>query len=405
MVRALRDFGVQPWFYLIPSRQLRDFDAAEHERMFGADKFHLVRRGGLESLAFNARLARMVATAKLSRCAPLLRQGRSGNVDHVFPRYAVTGIPDRATLNGFDAVIVEYVHFSKILEYIPDSVYKIIDTHDSFQNEFTDAAEAEGLARADRVLAIQTREANRFAAILSRSETACRRGTSVLTASHLLDLTDEVPIGKTRGATFFGSSFASNLLSLRYFMNQVLPRVLAEMPEFQLYLAGSICNDVADQPGVVKLGRVEAVADAFRDAPILINSIRSGTGIKIKLLEAMALGVPAVSTRRGVEGIADTYLNGSIIVDDEDAEAFAQAVVMLVRNDAVRIALGGKARYDAKQWNVEQRGALLSLIEDIKAHGRAGRWKGDLSMDRLAEKKKLTLRAKLCTASTWSSEW
>lgn len=368
LVTALERLGVELSFYLVPSQQMRDIDIAEHERVFGNGNFHIIKRTAFGALAFNTRIAAKILKRKAGKIIPALRASRSSNVDYVFPQFAITGIPDRKSLNTLDAIIIQYVHFSKILDTVPDSVYKIIDTHDSFHKEFTDEAEASGLARAHRVLAIQEEESSRFGQILTKVPAKRPARTNVQVVSHFLDLSDQVSLDRAEGATFFGSSFEANIISIRYFLDQVFPLILQEMPNFKFHVAGSICNDIPELASVVKLGRVNTVGDAYKDAPILVNAIRAGTGIKIKLLEAMGLGVPAVSTVLGVQSIPQEFLKGTVVVDDADPRAFAKAIVKLVQDGDARKRLGRQARACAESWNITQTDRLAALIEEIKAH-------------------------------------
>ena len=114
----------------------------------------------------------------------------------------------------------------------------------------------------------------------------------------------------------------------------------------------------------MKLGRVEHVADAYLRGPILINPITAGTGLKIKLLEAMSLGIPAVSTAMGVRGIDEIFLSGALVIPDGDAQAFADALVRLMSDTALRMELGAKATGSAELWNSSQRNALRSTLSE-----------------------------------------
>jgi hypothetical protein len=74
------------------------------------------------------------------------------------------------------------------------------------------------------------------------------------------------------------------------FIRHVLPRVVREIPRFDLKLAGAICAHAPDSPNVTKLGWVRDVNEAFAQAPLSLNPVLVGTGINIKLLEAMFCG-------------------------------------------------------------------------------------------------------------------
>jgi glycosyltransferase involved in cell wall biosynthesis len=98
----------------------------------------------------------------------------------------------------------------------------------------------------------------------------------------------------------------------------------------------------------------------LRQAAVLVVPVHSGSGMRVKILEAFARGIPVVSTTVGVEGIAASH-GKHLLVADEPAE-FARAVIRLLREpaEAARLAKAGRElvveRYD---W----RRALVGLDE------------------------------------------
>ena len=134
------------------------------------------------------------------------------------------------------------------------------------------------------------------------------------------------------------------------------------MPQFRLYLIGTICDAVPDHPALVKRGVLEDLREGFRPAPINLNPTLSGTGISIKLLDGMALGVPAVTTRTGARGLEAAYRNGMITVEDGDPGAFAKALVALLESGPERQALGRLAHADVRRWREAQMEALEGLL-------------------------------------------
>lgn len=115
--------------------------------------------------------------------------------------------------------------------------------------------------------------------------------------------------------------------------------------------------------GVLKLGRVDNLKDAFTRAPLSINPITLGTGINIKLLDALAAGVPTVSTQTGVRGLSEQYRGGVVVVEDEDHQAFANAIVWLSSSREQRQELGNRAFGDAAEWNRRQMAVLGNILK------------------------------------------
>jgi len=264
--------------------------------------------------------------------------------------------------HNFDAVLVEYVFLSRVLDALPDSVLKIIDTHDRFSNRHaqylragkrpewfstTEADEKLGLRRADVVLAIQEEEAQFFSKML------CGK-TEVVTVGHLLDLSCQVSVGSAPRAVFVGSSNSINADAANYFIRSVLPLVRSVRPDFQLILAGGVGAQVSDAIGVQKLGHVASIQDAYAKGSLAINPVRMGTGLNIKTMECLAFGVPLVSTATGSRGLDALQGRAFVRVPDDDAGAMAAAVIALLNNPNDAQALGRAARQAAELWNTEQ---------------------------------------------------
>lgn len=112
---------------------------------------------------------------------------------------------------------------------------------------------------------------------------------------------------------------------------------------FKLFIAGSKSEHFKfyNSKSVEVIGWVENSNTFMAQAGTLITPIRSGSGIRIKLLEAMALGVPCITTALGAAGI-DTEKSGVQIADSR--ESFVETVLKLHNNPAFRQELGEKSR-------------------------------------------------------------
>lgn len=182
--------------------------------------------------------------------------------------------------------------------------------------------------------------------------------------SHIIQSLRDVKPESHSGAVFLGSDFEQNNLSLRWFVDEVLPLIRGRLPSFLLYVVGSVGNSVEERDGMIKCGYVEDVTEVLKNAPILINPIVRGTGVKIKLLEAWGMGVPVVSSELGVKGIPAKFLSGTLVVPDGNAEAFAEAVIRLMSNHLFWHEKAQLNRNIRELWNQEQLSSLSELMSD-----------------------------------------
>jgi hypothetical protein len=125
----------------------------------------------------------------------------------------------------------------------------------------------------------------------------------------------------------------------------VWPVVRGRAADARLVLAGrgmsaAVMSDRG--AGVDVVGEVESSQDFLAGLSVLVYPVRRGSGMKVKVLEAIASGVPVVTTSAGAEGIAPS--EGVLVHDDESA--FSTAVVRLLRDDDERRARGASARAD-----------------------------------------------------------
>lgn len=137
---------------------------------------------------------------------------------------------------------------------------------------------------------------------------------------------------------FIGSlDFRPNQEAVQWIIDELWPRVIERAPEATLSIAGS-------SPPPWLRDRVRAnVADAqafMRETSVMIAPLFAGGGMRIKVLEAMALGKPVVATTLGAGGVAH---DGAVVIAD-DVASFADAVVRLLRDPAAAAALGDAAR-------------------------------------------------------------
>lgn len=131
---------------------------------------------------------------------------------------------------------------------------------------------------------------------------------------------------------------------IQWLVNEIWPLVLKEIPEAQLHLAGREMRteDFAGKPNIVAHGEVADAAAFMAEHDIMAVPLRSGGGIKVKVIEGMFAGKAIVTTYVGAEGIA--MLSNKDYLHAETAPEFAAQLVVLLKDDAKAEELGRNAQ-------------------------------------------------------------
>ncbi len=148
---------------------------------------------------------------------------------------------------------------------------------------------------------------------------------------------------------FLGSfRHTPNQVALDWFVWQVLPRVLERRPGARLVVVGPDqppAHAYADfGPAVELAGYVEDVRTALDRYAVFVCPILSGSGVRVKLLEAFSAGIPVVSTSIGAEGLA--RVDGEFCRLADDPREFAERVVELLEKPEEAAAMAARARQE-----------------------------------------------------------
>lgn len=135
--------------------------------------------------------------------------------------------------------------------------------------------------------------------------------------------------------------------NLAVLVNEVFPLIQRMVPGARLSivgkgLSGRALAEVRSRPGVDYVGPVSDVRPHIARSSVVVNYVASGSGIAIKILEAMAMGKAIVTNALGAEGIAAT--SGRHLVIASTKVDFAAAVVALMSDVALRVRIGAAAR-------------------------------------------------------------
>jgi polysaccharide biosynthesis protein PslH len=115
--------------------------------------------------------------------------------------------------------------------------------------------------------------------------------------------------------------FHANIDAVCWFTRHAWPAIHQRFPDWRLTLIGSnpapSVRELACEPNVEVTGTVPDVVPYYRDAVAAIVPLRTGGGTRLKILEAMAAGVPVVSSRQGAEGLAVSPGQDIEVLDDD----------------------------------------------------------------------------------------
>jgi sugar transferase (PEP-CTERM/EpsH1 system associated) len=149
-----------------------------------------------------------------------------------------------------------------------------------------------------------------------------------------LDYYRPAPTGEQEeaGAVFVGKmDYRPNVDAVVWFCDEILPRVRESVPGFTFTIVGGrptrAVSALGERPGVRVTGRVPDTRPYLRAAAVVVTPLRAGSGTRLKILEAMAMGRAVVSTAIGCEGL--DVADGRHLLVADDAGGFAKRVVRL----------------------------------------------------------------------------
>ena len=355
--RPLMRRALDTFTHPLPDMALRLASAALAERLaawLAQESFDVIQIEGLEMTPY---------------LDLLLEKGRTDQVRTVPPSQAGAsksdGAKDRSPLVVFDDHNCEYMlqkSYAQIDALLPrrwtGTLYSLI------QWQKLRRYETSVCRRAHRVLAVSQTDAQALRQLAT--------GLDVAVIPNGID-TDRYQPGPTDAAgdadqpptvVFVGKmDFRPNVDAVRWFAEAIWPQVRAAVPEAHFYAVGqrphSRLDPLRADPAVTLTGWVEDVRPYIARAAIYVLPLRMGSGTRLKLLEGMALAKAIVSTHMGAEGFTAPAKDGQrgdpaygrvthdqelVLVRDNDPDAFARAVIALLRDPARRARLGANAR-------------------------------------------------------------
>lgn len=252
----------------------------------------------------------------------------------------------RHTAANAQAVVCDYAFLTPLAPYaLSHGAPRLVVMHDLMSARVRDETKTDAydlgaaeefrlLGQADAVVAIQEEEARAVAAALPSAK--------VIVAPHAADVVADAQPGLDDTLLFVGSNTPPNVTALERFFTETWPLIRARRPCAKLTVVGSVQRALGPLPeGVLCTGVVADLAPFYRDAGVVISPLVTGSGLKIKLIEAMGAGKAIVGTTITAQGVH--HLVGDAICVEDDPARFADAVVRLMAARADRLEFGARA--------------------------------------------------------------
>jgi len=216
--------------------------------------------------------------------------------------------------------------------------------------------ELENCKEVDGIISITEDDAQFFQQFEPKTHTTCIPPMVVINEENTnYDLSDFYFLG--------AMDWQPNIEGINWFIKDVIPDGLIGT---EFYLGGKNLNKKDYQhEGITNVGEVENAVDFIKEHGICVIPLHSGSGLKIKLLENMALGKPIITTSEGARGVG--VRNNEHVLITDDADEFRELMYKLNIDKDLRQRLGQNAKeFVATNYSEEKlTRRLIAFIKDI----------------------------------------
>ena len=152
---------------------------------------------------------------------------------------------------------------------------------------------------------------------------------------------------KGNNICFVGSmQYIPNSEATIYFATEIFPLIKKEIPDAKFKIIGAnprkdLFEAVKDIDGIEITGKVEDVREYMKDCKVSVCPVKIAGGIQNKILEAMSMGIPVITTPEGAEGIG---ADENILKVAKTEEEYARQVILLMQNNNLQNEIGYKSR-------------------------------------------------------------
>lgn len=199
-----------------------------------------------------------------------------------------------------------------------------------------------------------------------------KKGIASIPTGYILNVKEDSKQTEEKDSIFHIASmdWLPNVEGVDWFLNKVWPLISSSQNQAKLYLAGREMPDsyyTLNLPNVHVVGKVKSAKEFYLSKKIMIVPVLSGSGMRIKIIEGMALGKVIISTTIGAEGINCT--SGKNIIIADSPEDFAKAICTCLNNSDYCDSIGKNAQdLIATEYSNDQISRkMISFFEDLKA--------------------------------------
>ncbi len=276
------------------------------------------------------------------------------NLFRTYSRHFADTVRDRA--KDFDMILIDHY---EVFQYIPDSYKGVIVLHE----HNAEYVMWEGFARAGinplerMVCYLESQRVRRYEA------QACGRADLVFAAPNDIDKLAEIGVDRSKCKVTYhlgddtqlelpslrfddtekallnvGSlTWEANIDGLLWFIKNTWPLLKKQHSDLKFYIVGKnpdlrLIKAVRDEPDIILTGFVEDLESLYRRCRVFVAPLRFGSGIKVKVLNAMCRGIPAVTTSVGTEGLSAENMKHLAIADSSKMMAKAIDLLLIDRN-------------------------------------------------------------------------
>ena len=275
---------------------------------------------------------------------PRLLKGEIKEFDRLKPTQ-LNGFNTIISENNYDFIIISYVYWHKLIgEIDKKNATLIVDTHDFLTSQYQHKrkfklgnyfeTEVNILNKFDEIFVISIDEKFTFSQFIKKP---------IHVIAHGLPAKNTIK-NKEIDVIYIASENEHNVAAVKWFFEKVYPQLAKNI---KITVVGKITKHVNEYDNVTKIGFINDLDETYASAKIAICPMLSGTGLKIKVVEALSFGIPVVCNERGIDGLLNKTRNGCLVTNN-DME-FANNITKLLENSDFYQEISNEAKVFFKE--------------------------------------------------------